>query len=103
MMWTCSACVRARPLAPGGVSGRKTSLHRRGTHAGNTHKHGDNGKKSVYAVQLSASPTVLHTHAVQLLGPPRLATLDQIATNELNTPPGCCGPNNATGISASAR
>ncbi len=39
----------------------KTSLHRRGTHAGNTHKHGDNGKQSVYAVQLSASP-ILHIH-----------------------------------------
>ncbi len=38
----------------------KTSLHRRGTHAGITHKHGDNGKQSVYAVQLSASPSYIY-------------------------------------------
>ncbi len=43
----------------------KTSLHRRGTLAANTHKHGDNGKQSVHAVQLSAS--LLYTDLTLLL------------------------------------
>ncbi len=60
----CSACVRARSLVGAWCArGRRQrperhrSLHRRGTHAGNTHKHCDNGKQSVYAVHLFASPS----------------------------------------------
>ncbi len=64
MTATCRirACMRAGTAA-GGISGRKDivgQVHRRGTHAGNTHKHGDNGKQRVYAVQLSASPSYIY-------------------------------------------
>ena len=38
-----------------------TSLHRRGAHAGRSHKYDWNGRQSVYAVQLSASPTYIYT------------------------------------------
>lgn len=46
----------------GGVSvaAGKTSLHKRGTHAGNTHKPGDNGKQSVYVRGAIVRITVLH-------------------------------------------
>ncbi len=30
-------------------------------HAGNVHKHGDNGKQIVYAVQISAAPSYIYT------------------------------------------
>lgn len=46
----------------GGVSvaAGKTSLHKRGTHAGNTHKPGDSGKQSVYVRGAIVRITVLH-------------------------------------------
>ncbi len=63
-MWACMQCMRAgtavsaclRLVASAAGKQDIVALHRRGSHAGNTHKHGDNGKQSVYAVQLSASP-----------------------------------------------
>ena len=42
----------------------RTTLYRRGTHAGNTHtgaKHENTGKQSVYTVQLSALPSYIYT------------------------------------------
>ncbi len=53
-------CMRARPLAPGG--GRKdiVALHRRCTHAGSTHEHGDNGKQCVCGAVICI--TVLHIY-----------------------------------------
>ena len=47
---------RWRLVAPAG----KTSLHRRGTHAGMTHKYDNHGKQDLYAVRLSASPSYIY-------------------------------------------
>ncbi len=64
-MWTRSVCVRAWLLAPG-LSDRKdiVAQPRAVCRQYTSHEHGDDvdGKKSVYAVQLSALPCVLHTY-----------------------------------------
>ena len=48
------------PRSEAPAAGR-ISFHRRGAHAGNTHKHDSNVKQSVYTARLSTSPTNIYT------------------------------------------